>query len=261
MIPSIIYSLEQHGLLWDGELEYQSKRHSLYESVLNKLNKQERLYGCHCSRKERKSRSVFYDGHCRNLNLELSGHAIRYKQRGNCAAFFDLLWAEQLISNPIIDEDPILKRADNIYTYHLAVVADDIAQGVTHIVRGLDLLDTTPIHLSLYNALGEKPPEYAHIPLVCMQANNMNVYQKLSKQNLAPAINDKSPLINLALALEFLGVPIDLQPKFTRVSECLDWAIANWNINLMPKTPEILISVTNGVYSPINKNIKESTKK
>ena len=244
----IINSLKAHGFMWDDELIYQSQRHQIYNRYLQTLKQQNYIYSCACSRKQIRARSGSYDGFCRDQNLPLSlldnQYALRFKHVTNHCNFVDGFWGTQDIRHPIGTEDPVLKRADGIYAYHLAVVADDIEQGVTHIVRGVDILDTTPVHLSLYQALNSQAPAYMHIPVV-VQAQG----EKLSKQHHSPAIDDKSALSNLQLALVYLGIAIEKQPNFADIDELLSWTTTNWSINQIQKQTELLISTKNGVYS------------
>lgn len=266
MSPIILSALVLHGLQWDGKVEYQSQRRSFYKTYFDKLKINKRLYACQCSRRQIKARSGCYDGFCRDLSLAFEGKAIRFKQVLNGSTFVDLHLGEQGINHPSAQEDPVLQRADGIFAYHLAVVADDIEQGVSHIVRGTDLLDTTPIHLALYQALNAPAPKYLHIPIVVQQTDKEHnsdaqrlakPFTKLSKQNHAPAIDNRNALNNLRLALTFLGIPFNKQAKFTSVDDCLSWAIAHWTSNLLSKQSEILISVTNDVYSAPNHETNE----
>lgn len=244
MAASIVTSLRSHGLLWDDEISYQSQHTHTYEAYLAKLAADKLLYGCACSRQQIKSRSNAYDGHCRDLGLSFNEHAIRFKHNTDNSRFTDLFWGKRYVQDSIAREDPVVKRADGIYAYHLAVVVDDIEQNVSHIVRGNDLLETTPVHLSLFDALNAPSPEYLHIPVVAQNPN-----EKLSKQHGSPAIDNKHPIDNLKLALVYLGLKQEKLPTKPNIRELLDWATANWSLKLLPKQSELLISVTNDVYS------------
>jgi len=244
----ILDALQAHGLQWDDEVTYQSQKHSLYETTLAQLNSQNMLYACKCSRRIIRERSGVYDGHCRLFQLPHKDHALRFVHAGRHACFNDLHLGPQNIKHSLATEDPVLKRADGIYAYHLVVVADDIDQGITHIVRGMDLLETTPLHLSLYEALGHTPPQYLHIPVIVQKPG-----EKLSKQHHSPAIDNSRALENLKLALHFLGLnspnaqlSID---KITQIETLLRWAIEHWSPQMLANQSEILISVANGVYS------------
>lgn len=244
MSASILASLCSHGLIGDDEVSYQSHHASTYEIYLAKLAANNVLYGCACSRQQIKSRGTSYDGHCRELGLPFHKHAIRFKHNTDNSMFTDLFLGQQHIKNAIAREDPVVKRADGIYSYHLAVVVDDIEQNVTHVVRGNDLLETTPVHLSLFNALNASSPEYLHIPIVAQKPN-----EKLSKQHCSPAIDNSCPIDNVKLALQYLGIEQEIIPTNISIEALLAWAIANWSLKLLPKQSELLISVTNDVYS------------
>lgn len=250
----ILDSLAIHGLHWDKQVSYQSQRHTLYEKTLQQLNAQGLLYACTCSRRQIRARAGSYDGHCRSLGLPFEGNALRFMQSGKHAQFYDLHLGQQNIQHKMASEDPVLRRADGIYAYHLAVIADDIDQGVTHIVRGIDLLETTPIHLSLYHALKQTPSQYLHIPVVVQKSG-----EKLSKQHYSPAINDAQAINNLKLALHYLGLQSKsaqlAMEKIQKIDSLLLWAIEHWTPKMLAKQSEMLISVANGVYSiPPNSN-------
>lgn len=244
MNESILDTLRTHGLIWDDEVVYQSRRHAHYEAYLGSLEKADLLYACTCSRQQVRARSGSYDGHCRDLKLSFKNVAIRFKHNTNNSKFTDLFWGERYITHSIAREDPVLKRADGIYAYHLAAVVDDIEQQVSHIVRGNDLLETSPVHLSLFQAFQATAPHYLHIPIVVQKPN-----EKLSKQHGSPAVDNNYPIDNLKLALQYLGLSSEKQPIFLNIEQLLDWAVTNWSFKLLPKQSELLISVANDVYS------------
>jgi len=169
--------------------------------------------------------------------------AQRWKNIKKRADFNDLHYGQLRIDSPVVKEDPVLKRADGIYTYHLAVVADDISQGVTHVVRGADLLETTPLHISLFEALNTPAPEYLHIPLVVSKPGH-----KFSKQQLAPPLENQFALNNLQSALTFLGMPENDIQRLQNIDELIDYAIAEWRVNMLPKQTEVQVSLRNDVY-------------
>ncbi|MDT0595462.1 tRNA glutamyl-Q(34) synthetase GluQRS [Glaciecola petra] len=244
MSKVILDSLHAHGLDWDEKVTYQSDRLDYYQSVLDKLSLQHDIYACACSRKQIKARSQFYDQHCRHLQLTFLDRAIRFKHDQTNNQFDDFILGSQNIEDGIANEDFVVKRADGIFAYHLVVVADDIEQQVSHILRGNDLLSMTPVHLSLFQAMQAHIPEYGHMPVV-VQAPK----QKLSKQHHSPAIDDSRALENIKLALCYLGIPIHKQANLTTVHSMVGWAIKNWHLEMLPKQTELLISITNGVYS------------
>lgn len=244
MSKVILDSLNAHGLASDKPVVKQSDRLDYYQTVLNTLSEQHHTYACACSRKQIKARGQFYDQHCRHLQLDPLDRAIRFKHLETNNRFDDFILGPQKVEYGIANEDFVLKRADGIFAYHLVVVADDIEQQVTHILRGRDLLSMTPVHLSLFKAMQAKAPEYGHMPII-VQAP----HQKLSKQHYSPAIDNALALENIKLALCYLGIPKHEQANLTNVDSMLGWAIENWRLEMMPKHTEMLISITNGVYS------------
>ncbi|HSC67659.1 MAG TPA: tRNA glutamyl-Q(34) synthetase GluQRS [Cellvibrio sp.] len=227
----ILRSLADHGLHWDGEVIYQSRRHQAYQACLDALIAAELAYPCTCSRQELASMGGIYDGRCRTRHpVAGEAYSLRlklYDLPGHCIAeqiqFNDLIQGLQTQNLRTQAGDQILKRRDGYYAYQLAVVVDDIAQGITHIIRGSDLLEVTGRQLFFYGLLGASLPHFGHVPLA-MQANG----QKLSKQNHAKAIDGKLASKNLWRGLEFLGQnpPADLADSSTR--ELLDWGLHHW---------------------------------
>jgi glutamyl-Q tRNA(Asp) synthetase len=241
--PIILRSLFAHGMQWDDQVVYQSERHALYEQSLDTLAATASIYGCKCSRKDIQLRADYYDNHCRELGLPLASHAVRWKNPAQSNTFTDLHFKEHQVDERMANEDPVLKRTDGIYNYHLAVVTDDIAQNITHIVRGADLIDTSILHMGLFNALDAKPPTYLHIPLAVDESG-----QKLSKQQHAAAIDDRFALSNLKSALRFLGANTEQFNSISQVEALIDWAIRHWQVELLPSQTEILVLQTNNVY-------------
>jgi glutamyl-Q tRNA(Asp) synthetase len=198
----IIQQLLNCGLYWDEELEYQSKRSHLYESVLNQLKQEKRAYGCRCTRKQIEDQllrlgkkrdrhgELVYPGSCRNLAEVTEPCAWR------------LLVKDTEIESSV--GDFVLRRSDRIFTYQLAVVVDDHLQGITHVVRGEDLLDNTARQIYLQQQLNYTQPHYLHLPLV-LDGNN----EKLSKQTNATALACNTPgeaLKALQAAAKHLGL-------------------------------------------------------
>lgn len=227
----ILRSLEDHGLYWDGEVIYQSQRNPAYQDCLDNLLAAGFAYACTCSRQDLASMGGIYNGRCRTrqpaagetYSLRLKLYDLPGRSTSELIRFEDLIQGPQAQNLRTQAGDQILKRRDGYYAYQLAVAVDDIAQGVTHIIRGSDLLEVTGRQLFLFELLGAPLPQFGHVPLA-MQANG----QKLSKQNHAKAIDGKLASKNLWRGLEFLGQnpPADLADSSTR--ELLDWAIRHW---------------------------------
>ena len=213
----IIHSLQRCGMQWDGEISWQNQRQSLYEQALQILG--EHVYACGCSRKEiadsrlraGEPASQIYPGTCRNgLATGKTARAWRLRlpvEPQKIIHFEDRLcgWQHQNISTEV--GDFVLKRADGFWAYQLAVVVDDAAQGITHIVRGADLIDSTARQLYLQELWQVPTPQYLHVPVV-MNTNG----EKLSKQTGALAFDrGDNDLLRDALipAAQFLGLPIN----------------------------------------------------
>jgi glutamyl-Q tRNA(Asp) synthetase len=216
----ILASLRRCGMQWDGDVTWQSRRGALYEQALLRLG--DLAYPCGCSRKEiadsqlslsgRQAQALIYPGTCRHgLAPGKSARALRLKvpRAPHCVLSFDDRWCGH-VAQDLTDDvgDFVIKRADGFWAYQLAVVVDDGAQGVTDIVRGADLLDSTPRQLYLQQALGLPRPTYLHVPVV---VNALG--EKLSKQTGAMAFdNGAAPqqLLRDAMlpAARFLGLDI-----------------------------------------------------
>ena len=234
---AILHTLETLGMAWDGDILYQSTRDDAYAATLDALKSRDLVYPCSCSRREIADSAVggidgpVYPGTCRKGLL--SGRAARAERvltRGARIEFTDAVQGRIVHDLERQVGDFVLKRADGLYAYQLAVVVDDAAQDITDIVRGADLLDSTPRQIWLQQQLGYPTPRYAHLPV----AVNV-VGEKLSKQTLAPAVDAAAPVPLLNDALAFLGQP--------RIADCAPqdiaafWprAIAGWRLASVPK--------------------------
>jgi glutamyl-Q tRNA(Asp) synthetase len=231
----ILHTLEQHGLYWDGEVQYQSQRSELYEQTLCWLEDNDLCYRCQCSRKKLRAQEPDLSCPCQGLKLKASGCSIRFKNRSPVAGFSDRLLGPVKFEREHSHGDFLVKRRDGLYAYQLAVVVDDIAQGITEVARGADLLQATAYQLALYEAFSQAPPTYLHFPLVMSESG-----KKLSKQNHAEGIVNTIASRNIVDALEFLGLPIPLEIHRAGISELLDWATNEWkNRAVSAKTERI----------------------
>lgn len=228
---SILRTLEGFHLFWDEEVLYQHQRHALYEDHCQQLLALDRGFYCTCSRSQLKGSNHIYPGTCRNhLQPQNGPCAIRFKIDDEELCFHDQIQGQycQHLRKDI--GDIVIKRKDQLYAYQLAVVCDDHAQGITHIVRGSDLLDNTPRQLALYRALRYPMPYYAHLPIIVNEAG-----QKLSKQNqaLPLPLQDARPTLLYALAALQLHPPKELRSN--NLDDILLWANNNWNPSLLSK--------------------------
>jgi glutamyl-Q tRNA(Asp) synthetase len=233
----ILRTLEHFGFEWDGEVWYQSRRHEAYLAVLDELARLGLTYRCGCSRKQIQAQQQrlqlpagVYPGTCRRHPASVhQRHAIRLLTEGQRAAFYDAIQGR--VEEDVASEvgDFVLRRADGLFAYQLAVVVDDAEQGITEIVRGSDLLGSTPRQIVLQHLLGYPNPTYRHLP-VAINAQG----QKLSKQTFAPALDLDNPLPALWWALKFLGQrPIPELLEGDLVS-FWHWAQANWEGERIP---------------------------
>lgn len=230
----IMATLERHGMAWDGDVWYQSQRLDVYAERLAQIK--HKTYCCDCTRAQIRARSKAYDGHCRNRGAVGSPSAVRYKHNEHHLTFNDARLGQLTIDDLHSQEDFILKRRDGLFAYNFVVVVDDIEQQISHIVRGADLLETTPCHLALYATFREPAPQYLHLPLICFAP-----HQKLSKQNHAPAVNDNVAVENLHCAIQLLGSEVPPTQDLSSVSATLDWAIQHLNVSKHTKAREVIV--------------------
>ena len=226
---SIIDTLEAHSLCWDGDISYQSDQSQYYERVLQQLADQKRTYHCPCSRKQLLSHKGLHLEGCQNKTLDkhdLANCAIKFKMQET-----QFSWNDGILGkiNLRCQEDFVLKRKEGFYAYQLAVVCDDIIQNITHVVRGSDLLDSTPMQLTLYHALNTTAPEFSHFPVLLNKKN-----QKLSKQTFARAVEQQTALKNLLDLFTLLKLPLSHTPK--SCEQALQMALEIWNQDYIPVT-------------------------
>jgi len=226
----ILRTLEAFGFEWDGEVQYQSRRYDLYAEALRDLERQDAVYGCGCSRREIADSSTagvegpIYPGTCRGgLPAGRQVRAVRVRTPDESVTFQDA-WQGQIGRNLARDYgDFVVKRADGLWAYQLAVTVDDADQGISHVVRGADLLESTPRQIHLQHLLGVATPEYAHAPVV------MNTRgEKLSKQTGAVALDTRAAVPALWQALSQLGQMPLAELNDGDLDNFWAWAIANW---------------------------------
>ena len=232
-IPRIYPGSEEHILRAidafefepDSDIIFQKYRLDIYEDVIQQLHKKNMVYACQCTRKMLGSNHI-YVGTCRDLALPFHDQAIRVKVSDHDICFQDHLQGQHCSNLKTDLGDFVLKRRDGIINYQLAVVVDDFLQGMTHVVRGADLLNNTERQIWLGQLLDYPRLEYIHLPLAMNDQG-----QKLSKQNMAQALDLSKPSELLQQALHALKQPaIELdQPH-----KMLQQAVAQWNLDLIP---------------------------
>jgi len=233
----ILATLAAFGMRWDGEVVWQSRRKPLYEAAFAQLSPW--VYACGCTRREIADSRIgiaadgaaVYPGTCRRglaPGKTARAYRVRVPDVGGPAGMisFHDRWMG-LITQQLATEvgDFVLKRADGFWAYQLAVVVDDAAQGVTHVVRGADLLDSTPRQIYLQRLLGIPTPSYLHVPVVTNEAG-----EKLSKQTGALALDTNEPLAELMRAAQFLGLGVNHAPQ--AIEEFWSQAVAAWRARL-----------------------------
>jgi len=235
----ILITLKAYGLLWDDDVIFQSQQSPFYEQVLANLHAHQLSYACGCTRKLIKQQGGLYLGNCRDKKLNHENNALRInvsKLAETITLFHDQLQGDIKLDEQQADEDFIIKRKDGLYAYNLAVVIDDINQGITEIVRGADLLPTTGKQITLYQLLGQQAPSYIHLPLAVTEPG-----LKLSKQNHALAIDKHNPIPTLLKALQFLGHQVPDNIDQSSCTTILNWATKHWNLANIAKQTEILV--------------------
>ncbi len=243
----ILKALESYGMIWDEDIIYQSQRNTLYQTALDELNSKNLSYGCACSRKQinenmsSANRRLIYPGTCRDgLPNGTSARSIRLRTDNKEVHFNDIVQGHY--SQNILKEvgDFIIRRADNLFAYQLAVVVDDQEQAITEVVRGSDMLDSTPRQILLQQLLGYSTPRYMHIPLATTPDGN-----KLSKQHHASPIPTDDPRPTLIKALAFLQQQPPADLRDCDISSIWAWTFKHWTTKTIPAQHSILYNDDN----------------
>lgn len=234
----ILRTLDAFGFEWDGAVAYQSQREHLYREALDSLAKHGATFPCACSRREIADSTLagiegpVYPGTCRSgVPAGKAARAIRVRVAETRIEYVDLVQGKvaQYLATEI--GDFVLRRADEQFAYQLAVVVDDAQQGITEIIRGADLMASTPRQIYLQQLLGYETPSYGHLPIATNAAG-----EKLSKQTLARPLdaNNAAPL--LFEALNFLGQHPPLELRRSSQKALWDWALSHWSLAKVPRT-------------------------
>ena len=226
----ILHSLQAHGLHWDGPVLYQSTRGAAYDTALDALGRVGHLFSCDCTRANMGPGGSCC-GTCRNTGAATAPSALRVAVPAACRIDFDdVVQGAQSCALGRELPDFIVRRKDGLYAYQLAVVVDDEQQGITEIVRGSDLLESTARQIYLQQLLGCRTPDYMHVPILTDGQG-----RKFSKQNHAPPLDDAAACDNLRSALHFLRQPqpgsdLDTPERLLRA------ATASWSPRHMPQS-------------------------
>lgn len=234
---NILQTLEAFGFEWNGEVIYQSRRLDYYRQALDRLAALGLSYPCGCTRKEIADSAIsgiegpIYPGTCRNgLPVGKLARAWRFKAPDIQIGFHDRLMGYQIQNLYREIGDFVLLRADGYFAYQLAVVIDDAEQQITDIVRGADLIDSTPRQIAIQRALGIPQPSYLHLPVL---VNGKG--EKLSKQTLAPALDISEVSSQLVFTLQRLGQNPPVELIKASVAEVWKWAFSHWKSAEIPR--------------------------
>jgi glutamyl-Q tRNA(Asp) synthetase len=233
----ILRTLEDFGFEWDSEVLYQSSRLQHYQEAVDHLVEQQHAYPCSCSRKSilkktgQTTGETLYPGFCRNGPLETSlEYSYRLRCNNNPIEFDDAIQGKQSFNLENYIGDFVLQRRDHCFSYQLASGIDDAEQKITEVVRGADLLNSTPCQLHVQQALNLPSPQYCHLPIATNTTG-----QKLSKQSHAKAIDSKDSVILLYKTLKFLGQMPPIYLIKSDQKELWSWAKTHWRLDLVPK--------------------------
>ena len=222
----ILDALTAHGLAWDGPIVHQRALRTRHRAALRRLG--DRAFACRCPRRQLRGAAGCLGG-CRHLNLPRAGNAVRVRTTGAAPGFEDRVRGR---CDAALSADFVVWRRDDMAAYPLSVVVVASDMGVTHVVRGADLLANTPCQLHVAGLLGITPPAYAHIPVVVTGTG-----EKLSKHNQATTIDPGAARQNIATVLDLF----DLTPPAGLVDpkQMLAWAVARWRVNRVPSAPRL----------------------
>lgn len=236
----ILRTLDKFGFEWDHEVLWQSRRSDLYQQALERLIAAGLAFPCTCSRKllaqTAAELSGIYPGTCRTRKFPFEHeHAIRLRAADTTIGFDDAVAGEYRQSLASSCGDFVIKRRDGLFAYQLAVVVDDALQGVTEVVRGADLLDSTPRQIYLQQCLEYEQPDYLHLPLILDQHG-----RKLSKSEGAAELTPARPATSLHKALAHLGQQPPRELVQASTADIWQWALENWDIAKIPTDPGVL---------------------
>lgn len=210
---------------------------------MNRLQDQGRVYACECTRRDTASLALPLDGGCpgkcrrAKLAFQAGENALRIQTPEAPLVFWDRIkgWTERSLHS--LSGDFILYRRDKIYAYHLATVVDDQQLGITDVVRGEDLLDSTPQQIFLQQALGYEPPSYSHTPLMISPDG-----RKLSKSDGAPPVDRHQGGRIIQYLLQNIGLPPPKSLEGAASHELVAWAILSWNIDILKDSKALVVS-------------------
>jgi glutamyl-Q tRNA(Asp) synthetase len=225
----IIATLRRFGFEWDGEIMRQSERIEHYRGAVQALRDRGLTFECTCSRSQLEDEQC-YPGTCRSLARPAAADtATRLRVEPQLISFTDGIQGTFRQDVATAVGDLIIKRRDQVFAYVLAVVIDDEAQGVNHVMRGADLLDNTPRQIYVQRLLGFRTPSYAHVP-VLTEADD----SKLSKSKRSVRADSEAPVTQLLSVFSLLGMTPPAEMKSAHLPDVWRWGITHWNKNAVP---------------------------
>jgi glutamyl-Q tRNA(Asp) synthetase len=234
---TMLRTLEALGLHWDGEVEFQSRRTAHYAESLQSLKAAGLTFECSCSRRELAESETGYPGTCREGPARCGPTATRFRvNNAAVAAWTDRVQGECRFELGTLG-DPVIRRRDGAFAYQLAVVVDDALQGVSDVVRGADLLQSTAWQIQLQQALALPRPRYAHLPLI-MEAE----HGKLAKSRGSLAIDPGLASNQLTEALVLLNHRPPAELQHDAPAALLAWAIAHWKLDRFQSVRKVVVS-------------------
>ncbi len=245
----ILHTLEAFDLHWDGAVMYQSRRHGAYEAALKMLERLDAIYPCACSRREIADSSVsgvdgpVYPGTCRaGLPAGRAPRTWRVRVNGRAIEFVDAVQGRVVRDLAADFGDFVVRRADGYFAYQLAVVVDDAEQGISEVVRGADLIESTPRQMHLQDLLGLPTPDYLHLPVALSVQR-----EKLSKQTFAAPVDIARPVPMLYQVLRFLGQDPPSALTESSLDDFWRWAITHWRMERVPRVPGVVVETPGSV--------------
>jgi glutamyl-Q tRNA(Asp) synthetase len=226
---AILRTLSRFGFEWDGDAVHQSDRADRYAAALDDLRARGLTFQCSCSRLQL-AEDERYPGHCRDGPLKPDTPcATRVRVDEGTIQFTDRIQGTFRQDVAAAVGDMLVRRRDQLFAYVLAVVVDDAAQRVTHVVRGADLLDNTPRQIHLQRLLGLPAPAYAHVPLLREPDG-----RKLAKSSRSVQVDGGTPLPLIIKVFDLLNLSPPPELKDATIPEAWGWATAKWNIDRLP---------------------------
>jgi len=235
----ILRTLEAFGLCWDGEVEYQSRRTALYAEALTALRAAGGTFECSCSRRELATEESGYPGTCRDGPRRSGNTATRFRVDETATIAFDDRFQGAIALAMGKLGDVIVRRRDGLFAYQLAVVVDDASQGITDVVRGADLLESTGWQIALQRALRLRTPRYAHLPLLLERTGG-----KLSKSRRSMALDASRAGTQMLEVLQLLRLSPPAELAGVLPATLLEWATGRWRERPPPQARELILPQT-----------------